>query len=556
MLEGTSLSWPYIVLIAYMVPECIALLSKWLQRTKIGSELPAELKDIYDPEEYKKSNAYTLAKSNLSFVSGVYALAIFITFWFAGGFGLLDDALVRLKLPSIVTGVLYVFALPLGMFVLSLPFSIYSTFVLEERFGFNKTTPRTYVKDMLKSFALAILLGAPLLGLILWLLEVVGKYAWLYVFIVVTVFQLVLMFLMPVLILPIFMEMIPLPSGLAFTTEELDKKQKEKMQAENSGSPSMDFLYCRIFYGGDKECNGKPCWVTKDRRFQGTSAGGHLCIHWAEDTNCWAMSDGTPEKLGTRYAQSDSAESPADASKSKFQWRLCGADGASQTDQLLPRSLNFTRADTGSLRTNLLELAEKKGYTGASIFVIDGSTRSSHSNAFCMGFGKFRRICLFDTLLPTMTEQEIVAVLGHEIGHDRLYHVHKMLVVSILHTFVMFFALGQFLTSPVIAEAFYAKQKVYIGFVLFSIVWEVVDFFIGIPMVIFQRFNEYDADRFSIECSETHAHELKEALKKLSKRSMANLTPHWFTVFLSYSHPPLDLRMQAIDRVHQQIWKK
>mmetsp|Transcript_165010 Transcript_165010/g.292121 ORF Transcript_165010/g.292121 Transcript_165010/m.292121 type:complete len:557 (+) Transcript_165010:70-1740(+) len=556
MLEGISLSWPYIVLIAYMVPECISLLAKWLQRTKIGSELPVDLQNIYDAEEYKTSNAYTLAKSNLGFVSAVYALAIFLTFWFAGGFGWLDEVLVRLKLPEVLTGVLYVFALPIGMTILSLPFAIYSTFVLEERFGFNKTTPWTFVKDRLKGLVLAALLGGPLLALILWLLEELGKYGWLYVFIVVTVFQLVMLFLTPILILPVFMEMIPLPGGLAFTTEELDKKEKEKMQAESSESPSTDFLYCRVFYGGDTECNGKPCWVTKDRRFKGSSSGAHLCIHWAEDAKCWAISDGTPDNLGTQYALSDSAESPADARDSTFQWRLC-VDGAAQTDQLLPKTVKFARTDTGSLRTKLLELADRTGYKGASIFVIDGSSRSSHSNAFCMGFGKFRRICLFDTLLPTMTEQEIVAVLGHEIGHDRLYHVHKMLVVQILHTFVMFFALGQFLISPVIAEAFFvAKPKVYIGFVLFSIVWEVVDFFISIPMVISQRFNEYDADRFSVECDVSYAQELKEALKKLMKRSKANLTPHWFAVFLTYSHPPLDLRMQAIDKVYQNTWKK
>merc|ERR1719463_557357 len=101
----------------------------------------------------------------------------------------------------------------------------------------------------------------------------------------------------------------------------------------------------------------------------------------------------------------------------------------------------MTRVDVGTLRKDLLNLADRLGYHGASIFVIDGSARSAHSNAFCIGFGKFRRICLFDTLLSAMDEDEIVAVLGHEIGHDRLYHVHITLIITIAYMAVQFYAL-------------------------------------------------------------------------------------------------------------------
>merc|ERR1719198_1929252 len=124
----------------------------------------------------------------------------------------------------------------------------------------------------------------------------------------------------------------------------------------------------------------------------------------------------------------------------------------------MPTTLQTTAADAGTLRKRLLDLADRLGYVGASIFVIDGSTRSSHSNAFCTGFGRFRRICLFDTLLPTMTEDEIVAVLGHEIGHDRLYHVHTTLVITIMYMAVQFYALGQFITSQAISSAFFVPE--------------------------------------------------------------------------------------------------
>merc|ERR1719197_1829856 len=126
----------------------------------------------------------------------------------------------------------------------------------------------------------------------------------------------------------------------------------------------------------------------------------------------------------------------------------------------------------GHLRNQLLTLAKKLDYNCDKLFVIDGSTRSSHSNAFCTGFGRFRRICLFDTLLPNLSEHEIISILGHEIGHDRLYHVHKHLIFSIAYMFVMFFAMGQMMVSPIIAAAFFVTEpKVYVGIVLFSFVW-------------------------------------------------------------------------------------
>merc|ERR1712217_601370 len=192
---------------------------------------------------------------------------------------------------------------------------------------------------------------------------------------------------------------------------------------------------------------------------------------------------------------------------------------------------------------------------GANIFVIDGSTRSAHSNAFCMGFGKFRRICLFDTLLPMLEEEEIIAVLGHEIGHDRLFHVHTSLVIGIIHSFVMFWAMGQFLTSTIISNAFFVTEpKVYLGIILFSVVWGVVDFVFSIPMTIQSRSNEYAADRYSIDADKSFAKGLGDGLKKLMKRSKANLTPHPFFAFLTYSHPPLDVRLQAIEAHRKLKW--
>lgn len=213
----------------------------------------------------------------------------------------------------------------------------------------------------------------------------------------------------------------------------------------------------------------------------------------------------------------------------------------------------MTQFNVGNLRQRLLTLADKLGYHGASIFVIDGSSRSSHSNAFCMGFGKFRRICLYDTLLPLMTEDEIIAVLGHEIGHDRLYHVHITLVITLAYMAVQFYMLGQFIVSEAISHAFFVSEpKVYIGFVLFSLVWGVVDFVFSIPLTVQTRLNEYAADRYSVDADLSHAAFLGNGLKKLVRKSKANLTPHPFYVFLTHSHPPLDVRLEAIDE-HRKL---
>lgn len=551
-----SLPWPYIVLTSYLIAQGINLLAKWLQWSKLGSEVPEELKDIYDADEYKTFNAYTLAKTNSGFVTSLYNLMIFIAFWFLGGFAWLDRSIMNMGFAEIANGIIYMCILHIGAKTLSLQVDIYSTLVLEERYGFNKTTAWIFIKDRLKVLAHALVVGAPLLGVVLWFLQTLGKDAWLYGFAVFTLFQLVLFFLMPIVILPLFMDMIPLPGGLALTTEEMDKNEVEKGKVEGTESALMRFLHGRAFYETKAECNGKPCWVTKDRRFKGIQVGAELCIHWAVEKARWAISDGTPDKLGTRHALSETDVSPAEAEEQPLQWLMCKESGAF-TDETLIKKIKSTRADTGSLRSSLLELADRTGYKGASIFVIDGSSRRSHSNAFCTGFGQFRRICLFNDLLSMMTEQEIVAIVGREIGHDRLHHVHKMLLIQILHSFVMFYALGKFLQSPVIAEAFFVPEpKLYIGFALFNIVWEVFDVFVSVPMIILQRFNEYDADRFSIECNISYAKELKEALKKLMKRSKPNLTPHWFCAFLTYTHPPPDLRMQAIDEYYQKTWQK
>eukprot|EP00929_Paragymnodinium_shiwhaense_P108375 TRINITY_DN74692_c0_g1_i1.p1 TRINITY_DN74692_c0_g1~~TRINITY_DN74692_c0_g1_i1.p1 ORF type:complete len:582 (+),score=111.41 TRINITY_DN74692_c0_g1_i1:63-1748(+) len=547
MVDGVPIS--LIVAAVVLFPEVVSLVASILQRSWIGKPVPKELEGIYDPEEYATSNQYTKAKSTYGLFKDVFDLAVFFAFWFLGGFPWLDSVCVGFGFGEVVTGLLYIGFMTVASTVLSLPWDYYSTFVLEESFGFNKTTRSTFVKDRTKALALTVALGGPLLAAILWFFTATGTHGWLYVWATLTVFQVVLLFLAPVLIMPIFISMLPLPQGLSLITGDMGKES------------SLSFLTTRVMYEDEKQSNGKPCWVTKDSRFQPGEPGHQLCIRWSEGDAAWVIAEGAEDSGGAVYAIGSQAAAPG--AGSSLSWTLTEAakslaaekKGASTSasQPLVENSVTTKCVDVGSLRSKLLALAERLGYTGANIFVIDGSTRSEHSNAFCTGFGRFRRICLFDTLLPLMEEAEIIAVLGHEIGHDRLYHVHTGLVFGIFYSFVMFYAMGQFLHAQWVASAFFVPEpKVYLGLILFSVVWGIVDFFVSIPLTVNSRMNEFAADRYSIDADPTYAGHLAAGLKKLTRKSKANLTPHPLYVFLKYSHPPLDTRVKAMEEYRQK----
>jgi len=347
-------------------------------------------------------------------------------------------------------------------------------------------------------------------------------------------FQLVMFFLAPVLILPLFLEMIPLPEGLAIAIDGIDKK-----------SPYV-FLR-RIYYEIDSGHGGHKAYETRDRQFVGSKRGKKLAL-WFSGAE-WKISEGEPgEEDGTVYAISGEAASPELGS-----WALKPLEGeAAEGDQenLLKTnadSMKFVKHHIGDLRKALMALATKLEYTCDKLFIIDGSSRSEHSNAFCTGFGEHRRICLFDTLLSQLSPEETVAVLGHEIGHDKLHHVKIRLFQALFLGFVEFYLLGQFISNSILASAFYMPEaKTYVGFVLFSIIWGTVESFLSIPMTVQSRTHEHQADQFSADADPSYGELLISGLTKMSKKSKANLTPHPLQVFLHYSHPPIDTRFKHI----------
>lgn len=400
-----------IILFTLLVDFVLNLAADFYNLKSLDKGLPDEFRDVYDEETYDKSQQYTKVRTKFGLLTSTFNLALLLVFWFAGGFNWLDEVVRSWELGVIWTGLVYIGLLLVARQVITLPFSIYSTFVIEERFGFNKTTPKTYVLDMLKGLALGIALGGPLLAGILAFFTFIDQYAWLYAWGAVTVFTLFIQFVAPTWIMPIFNKFEPL--------------------------------------------------------------------------------------------------------------------------------------EDGDLRHKIRDYADKVNFALEGIYVMDGSKRSSKSNAFFTGFGKNKRIALYDTLINNHTDDELVAVLAHEIGHYKKKHIIKNMALSIVQTGIMFFLLSVFLNSQGLYDAFYMEQaSVYVGLIFFGMLYAPIDMIVSIFMQILSRKYEFEADEFA---STTYRKEpMIEALKKLSKDNLSNLTPHPFYVFLNYSHPPVLQRIKTI----------
>ncbi len=405
----------FIVILAALIAGAILhLVSEILNLRALKPELPPGLDDVYKSEDYRNSQEYTRVNTRFALVVSAFRIVILLSFWFTGGFNHLDQMVRSWGFVTPVSGVLYIGIIFLGYSILTLPFNVYATFSIEERFGFNKTTLRTFMLDHIKAMALAILLGVPLLASIISLFEYAGSYAWLYCWIIITVYSLVIEFVIPTWIMPLFNK--------------------------------------------------------------------------------------------------------------------------------------FTPIESGSLKHAIMQYANSVNFPIKNIFVIDGSKRSSKSNAFFIGFGKNKRIALFDTLIERHTVPELVAVLAHEIGHYKRKHILQGIVIGILHTGVVLFLLSIFLSSPGLYQAFYMEQQsIYAGLLLFGLLYTPIELLLSIGMNMLARRNEFEADRFAAKTVD-EPRSLIDTLKKLASDNLSNLTPHPFYVFLNYSHPPLLQRISAINR--------
>ena len=378
----------------------------------LETELPREFKDVYDDERYNRSQQYLKINTRFGWITGGFDLVLMIVFWFAGGFAWLDNLARGFGYGPIVTGVIYIGILMLAKTAISLPFGVYDTFVIEERFGFNKTTWKTFAADLVKGLLLSFALGIPLLAGILAFFEYAGSYAWLACWITVTCYMLIIQFIAPTWIMPLFNKFDPL--------------------------------------------------------------------------------------------------------------------------------------EDGELKSAIFDYARSVRFSLQNVFVMDGSKRSAKSNAFFTGFGKNKRIALYDTLIARHTTSELVSVLAHEIGHFQKKHIIKAMIMGIVQAGLMFYLLSLCLSYDGLFAAFYVEEKsVYAGMIFFGLLFSPLDFFLSIIGSMISRKNEYEADRFAVETAQ-NPDAMVSALKKLSAHNLSNLTPHPLYVFLNYSHPPVLSRLKGI----------
>ncbi|QMU64077.1 MAG: M48 family metalloprotease [Flavobacteriaceae bacterium] len=373
--------------------------------------IPEELADIYDAEAYRKSQNYKKTNYRFSIITSLFSLAVILTFFFLDGFAFVDGLARSYTENPISIALIFFGIIMIGNDMIALPFSYYKIFVIEERFGFNKTTKKTFILDRIKGWLISASIGGGILALIIWFYQLTGTHFWIYAWILVAAFTLFMNMFYAKLIVPLFNKQTPLQEG--------------------------------------------------------------------------------------------------------------------------------------ELKSAISSYAGKVGFTIANIFVIDGSKRSTKANAYFSGFGREKRITLFDTLIKDLETDEIVAVLAHEVGHYKKNHIVFNLVASILLTGFMLFILSLFINAPLLSQALGVEQQAFhIGLIAFGILYVPISEITGFIMNYLSRKFEYQADNYAKETySETP---LITALKKLSKKSLSNLTPHPLYVKIHYSHPTLLQRIKNL----------
>jgi STE24 endopeptidase len=377
-----------------------------------SDKVPEKLKGICDEDQYRKSQHYHKENAGLSLWSSSFNLAVVLLMIIAGGFAFADQLARCFSSNLVVVALVFFGMIGLASDLINIPFSWYDTFIIEKKYGFNTMTLRTFITDHIKSWFLAVVVGAPVLGLISWFYYLTGKHFWLYAWGLITVFSVFMNLFYSELIVPFFNRQTPLPDG--------------------------------------------------------------------------------------------------------------------------------------TLRKTIEDFAARAGFGLRDIFVIDGSKRSTKANAYFSGFGAKKRIVLYDTLLKEFDEEQITAVLAHEIGHYKKKHIIVSLVVSVMLTGLMLFLFSRIADNPQLSEALGARESgFHLALIVFGILYSPLSLLIGLITNYISRKNEFAADRFVRE--NYNPSKLAEALKKLSVENLSNLMPHPAYVFFHYSHPPLLSRLKNLE---------
>ncbi|WP_081212436.1 M48 family metallopeptidase [Salegentibacter sediminis] len=403
----------YIILAVIVLDFLIDKVLNHLNAKHFDDPVPRELDDVYDDEAYQKSQRYKKERYRFGVISSSFSLALTLGFIILDGFPWVDGIARSISDNPIWIALIFFGIIMLGSDLLTTPFSWYSTFVIEEKYGFNKTTKKTFWLDKLKGWLMMSLIGGAILAVLVWFYDFAGDGFWWYALVVM----------------------------------------------------ALSAVFINMFYA-----------------------------------------------------------------------RL-----------IVPIFNKQTPLEEGSLRNKIESYAQSVGFKLDNIFVIDGSKRSTKANAYFSGFGSEKRITLFDTLINDLEEEEIVAVLAHEVGHYKKKHIIVNLTVSILTTGFTLWLLSLFVGSPVLSQALGVEiPSFHVGLVAFGILYSPISELTGLIMNLISRKFEYQADDFARETYS--AQPLISGLKKLSGNNLSNLTPHKAYVFIHYSHPPLLQRYRNLTR--------
>ena len=373
--------------------------------------IPNDLEGFYDSDKYQKAKNYKIERGKISLLNSSISFVITLLMLFFFGFGLISEYAVSFSDSSIIQSCIFFMIFHLLTTFLGMPFSYYSTFFIEEKYGFNKTTLKTFIVDKIKGLFISSLFIIVLTSLAIVSIEYFSTGFWIWLWI-----------------------------GL-----------------------SLFMVFLNMFYA----------------------------------------------------------------------------------DLIVPIFNKLTPLENGELRSKIESYSKKVGYSLKKIFVIDGSKRSTKANAFFSGLGPRKTIALYDTLIEKHTDEELVSVLAHEVGHFKKKHILVSMFLTILQLGIMCYLFELCMNMEVIASSLgSSKMNFHIGIIAFSFLYSPIALITGILMNILSRKNEYEADKFAKDTYNGNFLEL--ALKKLSVDSLSNLYPHPLYVFVHYSHPPLLKRLARL----------
>jgi len=384
-----------------------------LNAKHFNDTLPNDISDVYEINEYQQSQSYKKTNHNFSKITSLFSLITTLLFFFFNGFSIVDEIARGFSNNIIIITLIFFGIIIIGSDIISIPFSLYKTFVIEEKFGFNKSTKKLFFLDKIKGLLMTIILGGSILSIITWFYEFTGNYFWIYTWLLITTFSVFLNMFYSKLIVPLFNEQ--------------------------------------------------------------------------------------------------------------------------------------TILEEGDLKNEIVKYVNSVGFKANNIYVLNGSKRSTKANAYFSGFGNQKRITLYDTLINDLENNEIVAVLAHEVGHYKRKHILYNLTSSIILTGFALFVLSLFIKTPVLSLALgVSHPSFHIGLIAFGILYSPVSQILGVFMNYMSRKFEYQADNYAKNTFS--ASPLISSLKKLSKNSLSNLTPHYLYVFFHFSHPTLIDRIKNLNK--------